>query len=190
MLRTSQLSVGVEKTWSIRLPSDCRNLLRAGHREQQPDDSDAMSAAWRPSHSLAPAHASIGYFIDASLRARGRYRAVAVIAAMIADDGAAVVAHVAPQLRAATQEISRHQLLRIGVPARHVICVMGVSSHGWWASTARAATIAVRLLGTSVERQAQPEAGGARACNARGVKPSTPKTTGRRTPSCSNRDRC
>ena len=43
---------------------------------------------------------------------------------MIADNGSAVVLHVAPQFRAVAQEILRHHLLRIGVPASDVFRVM------------------------------------------------------------------
>ncbi len=71
-----------------------------------------MSAAWRPPHSLAPAHASVCSLVDAALGARCRYRAIAMIPAMIADNGSAVVLHVAAQVRAVTQEICRHRLLR------------------------------------------------------------------------------
>ena len=48
-----------------------------------------------------------------------------MIPAMIADDGSGVVLHVAAQLRAVTQEISRHHLLRIGTTASNVSRVRG-----------------------------------------------------------------
>src|SRR5579863_4532379 len=84
-----------------------------------------MSASWRPSHSLAPAHARVGYLVNASLGARCRNRTIAVVAAMIADHGSTVISHVAPQFRAVTQEISRHYLLRVGVPMSDVFRVTG-----------------------------------------------------------------
>ena len=48
-----------------------------------------------------------------------------MVAAMIADNGSAVVSHVAPQFRAVTQEISPHYLLRVGVPMGDVFRVTG-----------------------------------------------------------------
>src|ERR1700722_13172247 len=45
-------------------------------KDSSPDDGDAMNAPWRPSHSLALAHASISYLVDPSLGARCRYWAI------------------------------------------------------------------------------------------------------------------
>jgi hypothetical protein len=107
----------------------CHLMARSGSEPAIKDsgshDRDAMSTPWRPSHSLALAHASISDLIDASLSARGRYWAIAMIPAMVADNASAVVLHVAAQLRAVAQEISRHHLLRIGAPASDVFRVIG-----------------------------------------------------------------
>src|SRR3954471_12181503 len=50
--------------------------------------------------------------VDASLSARRRYGAIAVIPAMVADNAGGVVLHVTAQLQAVAQKISRHHLLR------------------------------------------------------------------------------
>jgi hypothetical protein len=77
------------REWKNPGRSGCH--LVAGNRSEpaikdsSSDDGHAMSAPWRPSHSLAPAHASIGYLVNASLGAQCRNRPIAVIPAMMAE---------------------------------------------------------------------------------------------------------
>ncbi len=119
------------QTWEWKNPGRlgchlvARNRSEPAIKNSSSHDGNAMSASWRPSHSLAPAHARIGYLVNASLGARCRNRTIAVVAAMIADNGSAVVSHVAPQFSAVTQEIFRHYLLRVGVPMSNVLRVTG-----------------------------------------------------------------
>jgi hypothetical protein len=43
-----------------------RSRTKSAIKDSNPDEGDAMNTPWRPSHSLALAHASIGYLFDAS----------------------------------------------------------------------------------------------------------------------------
>ena len=82
-----QCSTGRRGEWQNIGRSGCYVFARSrakAIKDSSSDEGDAMSPPWRPSRLLALAHASIGYLVDASLGARRRYRAIAMIPAMVA----------------------------------------------------------------------------------------------------------
>jgi hypothetical protein len=115
---------GAEESWSFRPPFFAQRGAEPAIEDGGPDYGDAMSALRRPSHSLALAHARIGDFVNASLRAGGGYRAFAVVPAMIVDNASPVVLHVTTQLQAVAQQISGRRLLGISSPESDVLRVI------------------------------------------------------------------
>jgi hypothetical protein len=61
-----------------------------------------MCTAWRPTHTLLLAHPRLGDLVDTFFRSRTRDRSFTVVAAMIVDDGIAVVLRVSLQLQRAS----------------------------------------------------------------------------------------
>jgi hypothetical protein len=61
-----------------------RSRTKSAIKDSNPDEGDAMSTPWRPSHSLALAHASIGYLFDASPALGVGRGVIAMIVAMVA----------------------------------------------------------------------------------------------------------